>query len=61
MKCNGCCTFEAVIDSWDMCLDKGINSGTILSFDAVCVGSQVIIRLQRVNKQVRNIRNFKFD
>ena len=35
--------FELVIDTWGMRLGKNINSGTILSFDAVCLGSPVIL------------------
>ena len=36
-----------VSDSWDMRSDKNINSGTILSFDAVCVGSPVLSMLRK--------------
>ena len=35
------------IDSWGTHLDENINSGAILSFDAVCIGSPVIIMLQK--------------
>ena len=49
-KRNGHFTFEPVIDDWGICLDENINSGAILSFDAVCMGSPVKIRLQKVNK-----------
>ena len=36
-------------DFWGMCSDENINSrsGTILSFDAVCMGSPVIIMFQK--------------
>ena len=34
---------------------ENITSGAILSFDAVCAGSPVIIMLQKVNKQVYGI------
>ena len=47
MKCNGHCTFEVVFDSWGTCSDENINSGAILSFDVVCMGSPVIIMLQK--------------
>ena len=47
MKRNGHCTFKAVFDSWGACSDENINSGAILSFDAVCVGLPVIIMLQK--------------
>ena len=32
-------TFETVIDSLAICSDENINSGAILFFDAVCMGS----------------------
>ena len=38
---------EAVVDSLGARSDENINSGAILSFDVVCVGSPV-----KVNKQV---------
>ena len=38
-KRYGYCTFEVVFDRWGTRLDKNINSGAILSFHAVCVGS----------------------
>ena len=47
MKRNGHCTFKAVFDSWGARSDENINSDAILSFDAVCVGSPVIIMLQK--------------
>ena len=54
MKRNVHCTFEAVLDCWGARSDENINSGAILSFDAVCVGSPVIIMLQKkVNKLVK--------
>ena len=34
------------------CSDKNINSGPILSFDAVCMGSPVITMLQNSEQQV---------
>ena len=37
MKHNGHVTFESITDSWNMRSDENINSGTILSFDAVCM------------------------
>ena len=49
---NGHFTFKSVIDSWGVSSDENVNSGVILSFDVVCVGSPVIIMLQKVNKQV---------
>ena len=39
-------SFEPVIDNWGACADENTNSGTILSFDVVYVGSPVIIMLQ---------------
>ena len=33
--------------------DETINSGAIISFDAVCVGSPFIIMLQKIKKQVK--------
>ena len=50
MKRNGCCTFEAVIDSLGTHSDENITSGAILSFDVVCMGSPVIIMLKKINK-----------
>ena len=45
-------TFKPVIDNWGVRSDENINSGTILFFDAVCMGSPVIIMLfKKVNKQ----------
>ena len=35
-----------MIDSWGTRSDEKINSGAIFSFDTVCVGSPVIIKLQ---------------
>ena len=43
-----------IIDSWDTCSVKSINSGTILSFDAVCVDSPIITMLQK-SKQTLGI------
>ena len=39
--------FRAVFDSWGVRSNENINSGAILSFDAVCVGSPVIIILTK--------------
>ena len=47
VKHNSHFTFESVIDSWGMCSDKSINSGVILSFDAVYTDTPVIIMLQK--------------
>ena len=53
---------ESVIDSWGIHSDENINSGIILSFNAVCAGSPVIIMLQKGKQtSIRKIRNFKFD
>ena len=40
-------TFKSIIDSLGVCSNENINSGAILSFDVVCVGSPVIIMLQK--------------
>ena len=34
-------TFKSVIDSWGVHSDENVNSGALISFDAVCVGSQL--------------------
>ena len=47
MKHHGHSTFESVIDNRGMCSDENFISGTILSFDEVCVGSPVIVMLQK--------------
>ena len=39
-----------LIDIWDTYSDKDVKSGAILSFDAVCMGSPVIIMLQKKQK-----------
>ena len=51
--CNGHFSFQSVIDSWGIHSDENINSGTVLSYDAVCTGSPVIIMLQK-SKQKEN-------
>ena len=56
--------FKPLIDMWGACPDKKIMYGAILSFDAVCMGSPVIIMLHnhvtKSNKQVEGkIRNFR--
>ena len=43
VKRNSHFTFESALDSWGTCSDENINSGTILSFDVICMGSPVII------------------
>ena len=40
--------FRRNINSWGMCSDENINFGAILSFDVVCMGSPVIIMLQKM-------------
>ena len=55
---NGHCTFKD-FDSCGVRSDENINSGVLLSFDVVCVGSPAIIMLQK-SKQT-SLRNFKFD
>ena len=54
MKCNGYFTFQMIIDTCS-------RGSQFLSFDAVCVGSPVIIIfiLQKVNKQVHKNWNFQ--
>ena len=43
-------TSQSVVDSWVMCSDKNINSDDIFSFDAVCVGSPVIKKVNNYNE-----------
>ena len=54
-------TFEPVIDSWGARSDENINFGAILSFDAVSVGSPVIIIKKYINKYKEALEYFKFD
>ena len=49
-KRNDHFTCESVIDGWCARPRKRFISGAILSFDAVCVDSPVIIMLQKVHK-----------
>ena len=51
MKLNGHFVIS-VIDSWGLCSDKNNRPGAILSSNGICLGSPVIIMLQKVNKQV---------
>ena len=45
--------FKSVIDSWSTRSAKNITYGTILYFDAVCVGSVVITLLQNSKQTIK--------
>ena len=55
---NGIGHLQSVIDSWDVRSDKNINSGTVLSYDAVCVGSSVIIMSTSISAGVGELPCF---